>query len=60
MKRKVDQRKKWDMPPFFRNIVQEYPTAKESIMMDTVEKKLRKQPIQCWNYGGDHMHRDFP
>jgi hypothetical protein len=29
-------------------------------MTETVEKKPRKQTIQCWGCGGDHMHRYFP
>jgi hypothetical protein len=29
-------------------------------MTKTVEKKPRKQSIQCWNCGGDHMCRDYP
>jgi hypothetical protein len=29
-------------------------------MMKTVEQKPRKQPIQCWSFGGDHMHKDCP
>jgi hypothetical protein len=29
-------------------------------MMEIVGKKPRKQPIQCWGCGGDHMYIDFP
>jgi hypothetical protein len=60
MKNKVEQRKKGTKPPFFRNTVQGQPTPKEPRMMETVGKKPRKQPIQCWGCGGDHMYRDFP
>jgi hypothetical protein len=60
MKSKVEQRKKGTKPPFFRNIVQGQPTPKEPRMTETVGKRPRKQPIQCWGCGGDHMYRDFP
>jgi hypothetical protein len=52
MKSKVDQRKKGVKPPFFRNIAQGHLTPKESRMIETMEKKPRKQPIQCWGCGG--------
>jgi hypothetical protein len=60
MKSKVDQRKKGDNPPFFRNTLQGHPNPKESRMTKTMGKNSWKQSIQCWNCGEDHMHRDFP
>jgi hypothetical protein len=29
-------------------------------MIDTMGKRPRKPPIQCWSCGGDHMYRYFP
>jgi DNA-directed RNA polymerase subunit N (RpoN/RPB10) len=28
--------------------------------METMERKPRQQPIQCWSCGEDHMSRYFP
>jgi hypothetical protein len=60
MKNKAEHRKKGTKPPFFRNTTQGKPTLKEPIMTKIVGKKPRKQPIQCWGCGRDHMYRDFP
>jgi hypothetical protein len=60
IKIKVEQRKKGDKPPFFINTAQGQPTPNEPRMTETVGKNSRKQPIQCWGCGRDHMHRDFP
>jgi hypothetical protein len=55
----MEQRKKGTKPPFFRNNSQGQPTSKEP-MTETMGKRPRKPPIQCWGCGGDHMYRDFP
>jgi hypothetical protein len=60
MKSKVEERKKEDKPPFFRNILQGNTTLKDSRMTETVGKNPWKQSIQCWSCGGDHMNIDFP
>jgi hypothetical protein len=60
MKDKLERRKKGTKSPFFRNTVQGQPTLKEPRMMEIAGKKPRKQPIQCWGCGRDHMHRDCP
>jgi hypothetical protein len=60
VKIKVDQRKKGDKPPFFRNIMQGASTLQEPRMSKTMGQNSWKQPMQCWGCGGNHMHRDFP
>jgi hypothetical protein len=60
MKSKVEQRKKGAKPPFFRNTMQGQPTPKEPKMMETMGKKPRQQPIQCWGCSRDHMYTDCP
>jgi hypothetical protein len=56
----MDQRKKGIKPPFFRNNSQGKTTFKEPRMIETIEKRSRKPPIQCCGSGGDHALRDFP
>jgi hypothetical protein len=56
-KSKMDQRKKGTKPPFFKNNSQGQPTSKEPRMTETMGKRPRKPPIQCWGCGGDHMYR---
>jgi hypothetical protein len=56
----MEQRKKGTKPPFFINNSQGQPTPKEPRMTETMGKRPRKPPIQCWGCGGDHMYRDFP
>jgi hypothetical protein len=58
MKNKVEQRKKGTKPPFFRNTTQGQPTPKEPRTTESVGQRPRKQPIQCWGCGGNHMFRD--
>ena len=60
MKSKVELRKKGAKPPFFRNTTQGQPTINEPRMTETMRKKTRKQPIQCWGCGGGHVHKYFP
>jgi hypothetical protein len=59
-KGKMEQRKKGNKPPFFRNNSQGKPTQNESRMSETFGKIPRKQPMKCWGCEGDHMYRDFP
>ena len=56
----MEQRKKGTKPPFFRNNSQGQPTYKAPRMTDTLGKRPKKPPIQCWGCGGDHMYRYFP
>jgi hypothetical protein len=56
----MDQRKKGDKPPFFRNNPQGQQTPREPRMIETGGQRPRKPPIQCWGCKGDHMYRDFP
>jgi hypothetical protein len=60
MKIKVEQRKKGNMPPFFRNTAQGQPTSKESRMTEAMETRPSQQSIQCWICGRNHLCRDFP
>jgi hypothetical protein len=57
MKSKVEQRKKGAKPPFFRNTTQGKKTLKELILSKIVEWRPRKQPIQCWGCGRNHVFR---
>jgi hypothetical protein len=59
-KNKIEQRENGTKPPFFRNNPQGQPTSKETRMTETVGKRPRQPPIQCWGCGGDQMYRDCP
>jgi ribosomal protein L32E len=56
----MDQRKKGDKPPFFRNNPQGKKQHKEPRTIDTRIEGPRKPPMQCWGYKGDHRFRDCP
>jgi hypothetical protein len=56
----MEQRKKGTNPPFFINKYQEQPNSKESRMIDSLGKRKRQPPIQCWGCKGDHMYRNCP
>jgi hypothetical protein len=56
----MEKRKKGTKTPFFKNITQGKQTPKEPRMIETMGKRPRQPPIQCWVCGGDHMYRDFP
>jgi hypothetical protein len=64
MKEKKDQRQKGFKPPFFRNNSQASQQDQESQNdqnnADSVGKMPRKQHVQCWGCGGNHLYRDFP
>jgi hypothetical protein len=60
MKIKLDQRKKGDNTPFFRENAQRQSTLKEPRMTKIVGKNPWKQFIKCWSCGRDHMHNNFP
>jgi hypothetical protein len=55
----VEQRKKGAKPPFFRKTTQGQSKLQEPKVSKIVGKKLRKQPMQCWGCGGNHMHKYF-
>jgi hypothetical protein len=44
---KMDQRKKGNKPPFFRNNAQGQPTSREPRAIDAGGQRPRKPPIQC-------------
>jgi hypothetical protein len=56
----MEHRKKGSKPPFFINNSQSQPASREPRMIETVGKRPRKPPIQCWGCGGDHMYKYFP
>ena len=56
----MEQRNKGTNLPFFRNNPRGQPASREPRKTDTVGKRPRKPPIQCWGYKGDHMFRDCP
>jgi hypothetical protein len=56
----MEQRKKGNKPPFFRNSSQGQQTPREPIMTETGGKRPRQTPIQCWGCKGDHLYRYFP
>jgi hypothetical protein len=56
----MEQRKKGDKPPFFRNSPQGQSTSREPRMIETRGKRPRKPPIQCWGCEGNHMYKYFP
>jgi hypothetical protein len=56
----MGQRKKGTKPPLFINNSQGQLPSKESRMTETLGKRPRHPPIQCWGCGENHMYRDFP
>jgi hypothetical protein len=56
----MEQRKKGNKPPFFRNNPQGKPSSREPRVIETGGKRPRQPPIICWGYKGDHMFRDCP
>jgi hypothetical protein len=56
----MDQRKKGDKPPFFRNNPQWKQTHKETRVIQTGSQGQRQPPMQCWGCKGDHTFRDCP
>jgi hypothetical protein len=59
-KNKMEHRKKGTKPPFFRNNSRGQQASREPRMTEKVGQRPRKPPIQCWDFGGDHMYRDCP
>jgi hypothetical protein len=57
---KMEKRKKWNKPPFFRNSPLGQPTSREPRMIKTGGQRPRQPPIQCWGCKGDHKCRDCP
>jgi hypothetical protein len=55
----MQQKKKRSNPPFFINNSQEQLASKEPKMIETLEKRPRKPPMQCWGCGGDHIYQYF-
>jgi hypothetical protein len=64
MKWKRDQRKKGFKPPFFRNNSEANQEGQESQNdqnnANSFGKIPRKQPVQCWGCGGNHLSKDDP
>jgi hypothetical protein len=56
----MDQRKKGDKPPFFRNNPQWQKMHNETRVIDTGSQRPRQPPMQCWGCKGDHRFRDCP
>jgi hypothetical protein len=56
----MEQRKRGNEPPFFRNSPQGKPSFRDPKMVEIGEKRPRKPPIQCWICKGDHKYRYFP
>jgi hypothetical protein len=56
----MEQRKKGNKPPFFKNSPQGKPTSREPITIEKGGKRPTKPPIQCWGCKGYHMYRDCP
>jgi hypothetical protein len=57
---KMDQRKKGNKPPFFKNNPQRQPTSREPRTIEVGGQRPRQPPIQCWGCKGYHMFRDCP
>ena len=64
MKDKNDQRKNGFKTPFFKNNFQVNQHGQviqnENKTMDSFGKRPRKQSMQCWGCGQNHLHKDFP
>jgi hypothetical protein len=60
MKRKVEHRKKGAKEPFFKKTVQGQSTLQDPRMLKPLGNDSWKKPMQCWGYGGNPMHGDFP
>jgi hypothetical protein len=56
----MEQRKKGNKPPFFKNSSQGQKNLRYPRMIDTGGKRPRHEPIQCWDCKGDHLYRDCP
>jgi hypothetical protein len=56
----MDQRKRGDKPPFFRNNPQWQQIHKETRVIDIGSQGPRQPPMQCWGCKGDHRFRYCP
>jgi len=58
-KLKMEQRKKGNKPPFFKNSPQRQPISRDPRMIETSGKRPRQPPIWCLGCKGDNKYWHF-